>query len=203
MAWWVWSRCRTIAWRGKVTLAYRAFVKFRAEEGDDDWPPLTEKIPDLPDEVLLAIAPLIDQSGVRVVARLTWADVDRVRDRIYVPGVKHEVLAQGSRVGEWIEALDAWGRPADEDAPLVPLSPGKGRARPERILSKDRRRAEALIRERVTAVVGNESPVEPAREPEAATEGHDLPEDSEGRLEALTALLGRAPTKQELAIYQV
>ena len=153
--------------------------------------------------MLLAIAPLIDQSGVRTVTQLVWADVDRVRSRIYAPGVRHQVLAQGSRVGELIGGLDSWGEPADEDSPLVPLSPGRGRARPERVLSKDRRRAEVLIRERAAAVVGHEDPVEATEAPPEASEEMDLPGDREGRLQALTALLGRAPTQQELDIYQV
>lgn len=194
---------RSIAWRGKVTLAYRAFVKFRAEEDDLDWPPLNEQIPRLPEEVLLAVAPLIDQSGVRVVAQLTWADVDRVRTRIYAPGVKHQVLAQGSCVGEWIASLDKWGAPASEDAPLVPLSPGSLRPRPERVLSKDRKQAEVLLRERGNAVLAQEGASDEATAAAATSEGESLPTDAAGRLEALRGVLGREPTVQEKAIYQI
>jgi hypothetical protein len=194
---------RSIAWRGKVTLAYRAFVKFRAEEDDLDWPPLNEQIPSMPEDVLLAVAPLIDQSGVRVVTQLTWADVDRVRSRIYAPGVKHQVLAQGSRVGEWIASLDSWGAPASEDAPLVPLSAGSLRPRPERILSKDRKQAEVLIRERADHIRPLEGASEDVTDAAAPSEGESLPTDAEGRLEALRGVLGREPTEQEKAIYQI
>ena len=197
---------RTIAWRGKVTLAYRAFVKFRAEEDDTNWPPLNEQIASLPDVVLLAVAPLIDQAGVRVVAQLTWADVDRERRRIYAPGVKHHVLAQGTSVGDWIAALEEWGTPADEDAPLVPLGPGHARPRPERVLSRDRRAAESLLREKAQAVLtahAVESSLSLAEGPVELSTAAALPSDPEGRLEALRAVLGRDPTQQELAIYAV
>jgi len=194
---------RSVAWRGKVTLAYRAFVKFRAEEDDLDWPPLNEPVHALPEKVLLAIAPLIDQSGVRVVSQLTWADVDRVRCRIYAPGVKHRVLAQGSQVGLWIAHLAEWGTPTEEDSPLVPLRPGSRRTRPERILSKDRKRAERLLRERASTLLPVETPSAAAGGSEIASEGVSLPTDTEGRLKALKGLLGREPTEQERAIYEI
>jgi len=117
--------------------------------------------------------------------------------------VKHQVLAQGSRVGEWIASLDSWGAPTSEDAPLVPLSAGSLRPRPERILSKDRKQAEVLIRERADHIRPLEGASEDVTDAAAPSEGESLPTDTEGRLEALRGVLGREPTVQEKAIYQI
>ena len=195
---------RTVAWRGKVTLAYRAFVKFRAEEGDDDWPPLTRQIPDLPETTLLALAPLIDRVGVRTVARLTWEDADLDKGCIYSPGVKHQVVAQGDRVREWLQAFHDWGKPEEADAPLIPLVPSHTRSRPERILSKDRKAAETALRAlgaEIRASSASEGLSEAPEGPAGASPGVGVAQTPQGRLNALRETLGREPTQQELAVY--
>jgi hypothetical protein len=195
---------RTVAWRGKVTLAYRAFVKFRVEEGEDDWPPLTRQVPDLPETTLLALAPLIDRVGVRTVARLTWEDADLDQGCIYSPGVKHQVVAQGDRVREWLQTFHEWGKPEEADAPLIPLRPGHTRSRPERILSKDRKSAEATLRAlgaEIRASSVSESPSEAPEGPADPSLGGEVPQTPQERLNALREALGRDPTQQELAVY--